>query len=236
MPFSRVPPQAFPRPLVLLIVLLVLLVHLGIMGWVGREDEDRQLPDQAAEITVEIVASQPPTVPTEQVEPDTEAEQASKAEPMVEPEKEPEPKPEPEPEPEPESEPIVPSKPERTPAIDPSPQPPLPRSLPEASASAEAMTIPVRSATHQAEGLDNPVPEYPPAAYFDRMEGTVVLRVRVLPDGEVAEVVIDQSSGHSVLDDSAQSTVAEWTFRPAMRGEEPIMQWVEVPITFQLTQ
>lgn len=88
--------------------------------------------------------------------------------------------------------------------------------------------------TESAEGLDNPAPPYPRRAYFDRLAGTVILRVYVNETGLVDEVQIQQSSGHAILDDSARSTVIDWRFTPARRDGTTIAQWVEVPITFKL--
>lgn len=75
-------------------------------------------------------------------------------------------------------------------------------------------------------------PEYPPFARTVGIEGTVVLRARVDPDGRVGatEVV------HSIpgLDMAARAAVSLWTFQPARRGEAPVEEWVEVPVRFSL--
>ncbi|MEX0451662.1 energy transducer TonB [Spiribacter sp. 218] len=82
--------------------------------------------------------------------------------------------------------------------------------------------------------MDNPSPPYPPEAYFDQLSGTVLLRVLVNTEGGVAEVQIKQSSGHSILDESALTTVRDWTFRPARDEGVAVAQWVEIPISFEL--
>jgi protein TonB len=84
------------------------------------------------------------------------------------------------------------------------------------------------------EGLDNPVPPYPPEAYFDQLTGTVLLRLRVNAEGGVDEVQIKQSSGHDILDSSATSTVIDWQFKPARDNGTAVAQWVEIPIEFEL--
>jgi len=64
----------------------------------------------------------------------------------------------------------------------------------------------------------------------------VLLHVHVLPTGRADHVNVAQSSGHKVLDQSAQSTVLrQWTFMPAKRGDTPIDGWVDVPIDFKLS-
>jgi protein TonB len=63
----------------------------------------------------------------------------------------------------------------------------------------------------------------------------VVVRVRVRPDGSVAEAELAQSSGSALLDESALRTVREsWRFVPARRDGTAVESWVEVPIRFVL--
>lgn len=81
----------------------------------------------------------------------------------------------------------------------------------------------------------NPKPPYPMVARRMGAEGIVVLRVFVYPDGSVGEVVVNRSSGFSILDDSALTTVRErWRFVPARLDGRPVESWVEVPIRFVL--
>ena len=82
----------------------------------------------------------------------------------------------------------------------------------------------------------NPQPPYPMAARRMGLEGTVILRVVVAPDGTPARVVVLQSSGHDVLDASALETVQKkWRFVPARRNGIPVEDSVQVPIRFQQT-
>ena len=81
---------------------------------------------------------------------------------------------------------------------------------------------------------DTPLPAYPAVARDQRLEGTVVLEVRVGADGQVSEVRIRQTSGSALLDDSARDTVRRWTFVPARRGPRAVESWVEVPVRFSL--
>jgi protein TonB len=80
----------------------------------------------------------------------------------------------------------------------------------------------------------NPKPQYPPLARERGNEGTVVLRVRVLPDGTAGEVTVTRSSGHEILDAAALRAVKAWLFAPATRNGIPVPAWIAVPIRFSL--
>jgi protein TonB len=81
----------------------------------------------------------------------------------------------------------------------------------------------------------NPKPPYPLIARRLGTQGVVLLRVHVRADGSVAEAEIKQSSGSTLLDDSALRTVREsWRFLPARLDGVPVESWVEVPIRFVL--
>lgn len=81
---------------------------------------------------------------------------------------------------------------------------------------------------------ENPKPPYPQEARNKGYQGTVRLKVEVLPNGRVGEIELKESSGYEVLDQSALDTVKKWRFIPAMKGKTPISSWVIVPITFHL--
>jgi protein TonB len=65
-------------------------------------------------------------------------------------------------------------------------------------------------------------------------QGNVVLEVLVGPLGNVIELHVLSSSGYSILDRAAKSSVKNWTFEPGMRGQEKVEMWVRVPIRFEL--
>lgn len=77
-------------------------------------------------------------------------------------------------------------------------------------------------------------PKYPSLAVRRGYEGTVLLRVRVLKNGRVAEVQVQETSGHRILDKAARKAVELWRFSPALLGGNPVDSWVLVPITFKL--
>ena len=81
----------------------------------------------------------------------------------------------------------------------------------------------------------NPVPPYPPDALARGIEGLVLLRVRIGPDGAVQEAAIRQSSGTPSLDESALSTVRrQWHFEPATRGGIAVSYEAILPIRFTI--
>jgi protein TonB len=83
-------------------------------------------------------------------------------------------------------------------------------------------------------GRSNPKPRYPERARAEGREGTALLRVTVLPTGKVGEALIERSSGHSDLDQSAVEAVSKWIFLPARRGENPVASFVRIPVTFAI--
>ena len=84
------------------------------------------------------------------------------------------------------------------------------------------------------EYLANPAPAYPSEARRKGWSGLVVLKVAVDKDGNPTDVIIEQSSGHDVLDTSASKTVKRWKFKPAKLGDMPVESQVKVPVRFDL--
>jgi len=82
--------------------------------------------------------------------------------------------------------------------------------------------------------IDNPKPVYPQEAREKGHQGEVILRVEVLVNGRVGQIEIKKSSGYELLDHSALTTVKQWRFVPAKKGEVSIPLWVNIPIKFQL--
>ena len=82
--------------------------------------------------------------------------------------------------------------------------------------------------------LNNRHPEYPRSARRRRLEGMVLLEVKVGAGGDPMSVDVKQSSGHNVLDDAARWAVEQWRFVPAQRNGVAVAAVVEVPIRFQL--
>jgi len=77
-------------------------------------------------------------------------------------------------------------------------------------------------------------PSYPSSALREGKQGTTMLRVHVLIDGRVGDVIVQQSAGHPDLDQAAIDAVRRWRFDPARRGSEPVAMWVLLPVEFQI--
>jgi periplasmic protein TonB len=81
---------------------------------------------------------------------------------------------------------------------------------------------------------ENKAPDYPIAARLAGVEGRVLLSVRIDTSGKVSQVHVDQSSGHSLLDQSALEAVRFWRFSPAKRKGSAVEAEVLVPVRFTL--
>jgi periplasmic protein TonB len=90
------------------------------------------------------------------------------------------------------------------------------------------------SPVFDAAYLKNPKPPYPAIARRMKLEGTVILQVLVSSDGKPEIARLEKSSGSSVLDQAALTTVQSWSFVPARQGNNPISAWVDVPLRFRL--
>lgn len=77
-------------------------------------------------------------------------------------------------------------------------------------------------------------PRYPESARRAGVQGVTLLRVRVLENGRVADVIVEQSAGFRDLDLSAMDAVKKWFFEPARRGKDAVSVWVMLPVKFEL--
>jgi protein TonB len=128
---------------------------------------------------------------------------------------------------------------EQTPVIDP---PPVVDNTPVNTAPVSAPTAPApvveEKVTAPIAGLNYLNSEtlpYPEVAVERGLEGRVVMKVHVLPDGKPESVTVSKSSGHQILDDAAVKAVYKMTFTPGKRGSNPIDGYVNVPYTFKLS-
>lgn len=79
-----------------------------------------------------------------------------------------------------------------------------------------------------------PNPEYPKRAQRYREQGQVMVRVLIDTEGSAAKIMLDQSSGSSLLDQAAIDAVRRARFYPYLEGGAPMMVWVRIPISFTL--
>jgi len=80
----------------------------------------------------------------------------------------------------------------------------------------------------------NQPPPYPVDAIRLRLEGVVMLQLRITAAGNVEDVQLIQSSGHRVLDEAAIKAVAQWKGEPAKRWGRPVESVERLPIRFRL--
>jgi periplasmic protein TonB len=79
-------------------------------------------------------------------------------------------------------------------------------------------------------------PDYPERARKDGAEGTTTLKVEVLANGRVGEVVVARSAGRADLDRAAIEAVKQWHFEPARRGATAVPVWATLPVRFVLSE
>ena len=77
-------------------------------------------------------------------------------------------------------------------------------------------------------------PGYPASARRLGIQGVTLLKVHVLVDGRVGDVIVQETAGHLDLDQAAADAVRRWRFDPARRGDEPVAMWVLLPVEFRL--
>jgi len=125
--------------------------------------------------------------------------------------------------------PPQPEPPKPEPASVPSPEPPQPQTV---------VTPERRGALTELlpSYLRNPAPVYPYEARQQGWEGAVIVEAEVLPSGRCGQARVLTSSGYRVLDESALQAIRRWQFKPATRGAVPVSVWVEIPVTFRLTE
>jgi protein TonB len=65
-------------------------------------------------------------------------------------------------------------------------------------------------------------PVYPPEAKARGVEGVVVVRYGVAPDGRVINARVDSADPAGVFEDAALAAVRSWRYRPALKDGEPV--------------
>lgn len=81
---------------------------------------------------------------------------------------------------------------------------------------------------------NNPSPPYPRISRRLKEQGTVLLEIYILANGQVGEMRIKQSSGYRRLDQAARAAVAKWRYQPAQKNGRSIAYWYVQPIYFSL--
>lgn len=81
--------------------------------------------------------------------------------------------------------------------------------------------------------LNRPMPSYTQAARDDKVEGAIMLRVLVDPDGSVKQVRVVRGLPDG-LDEQAVKAAYQMRFRPAMKDGKPVAYWVSTQVEFNL--
>jgi TonB family protein len=93
------------------------------------------------------------------------------------------------------------------------------------------------SATDGKSGkYQNAPPEYPLEAQKKGWQGLVILKALIEKEGKPAQVLIEEGSGHKMLDQVALEAVKDWKFVPGHVGNLNVSSWVKIPIRFELSQ
>lgn len=116
------------------------------------------------------------------------------------------------------------------------PAPPAPAVAAAPAPAGDAAPVPakVELPSTNAEYLQNPAPNYPPASRRAGEQGKVIVRVLIGADGTAQDAELRQSSGFDRLDRAALETVRKWRYVPGKRNGVPETMWFNVPINFVL--
>ena len=77
-------------------------------------------------------------------------------------------------------------------------------------------------------------PMYPEPDLHEGHQGTVTLGFRVGQDGRVSASNVRQSSGFPALDEAARTAIAKCSFKPALKGDQPVEAWTLVQYVWSL--
>lgn len=125
--------------------------------------------------------------------------------------------------------------------------PPAPVALPAPPAAKAAQVVPAVPAKPDiydqgAAGTVNAVlvhqvkPNYPMFERRNEIEGKVGVKLLVMEDGTVGEVLLIKPSGSKNFDEEAQKAVRAWKFKPAKKGEAPVRMWMKLAVVFRLNE
>lgn len=84
--------------------------------------------------------------------------------------------------------------------------------------------------------IEKPIFVYPRYAQENNISGEVHLLILVDKTGEVDSVLLDKSSGHKILDESAISFVKKFKFIPAEKNGNPIKFYIGHTIDYSLVE
>ena len=85
-----------------------------------------------------------------------------------------------------------------------------------------------------AVAVNRPAPLFPPMAFRQQHEGTVLLSIVVDTQGATKNIQIEKSSGYPDLDLAATTAASQWTYKPETVDGTPREATVHVPVTFDM--
>jgi protein TonB len=80
--------------------------------------------------------------------------------------------------------------------------------------------------------IQNVDPVYPPLALSARVQGVVILELRIGPDGHVADARILRSI--PLLDQAAVDAVRQWEYAPTLLNGSPVSVLTTATVNFTL--
>ena len=108
----------------------------------------------------------------------------------------------------------------------------VPNGVQRASAVESAGIVELSPEVAEGSLLHRVEPEYPEAARQQRMQGAVVLDVRIGRDGAVQDANV--VSGQRVLADAAIAAVKQWRFKPQVVKGRPVEMQTRVTLNFKM--
>jgi TonB family protein len=88
--------------------------------------------------------------------------------------------------------------------------------------------------TNSGSMIAGSLPVYPANARESGLEGNLILRLNIGPDGSVSDVLIRVSSGYTPFDEAAEHAVKKWRFRPVMRNGVAVSRIHDIRVKFKL--
>jgi TonB family protein len=78
-------------------------------------------------------------------------------------------------------------------------------------------------------------PEYSEEARKSKLEGTVLLKVEITPEGKATNIKVLHALGMG-LDEKAVECVTKWRFKPGMKDGEPVTLDAQIEVNFRLLE
>jgi TonB family protein len=99
--------------------------------------------------------------------------------------------------------------------------------------------VPVAPVAARPAGLDPDQtcapPQYPEEAADMEETGRTILQFLIDANGNVVKAIVARSSGHGLLDDTAERALAQCKFKPAIGSDgKPQESWATIPYDWQL--